>query len=398
MSTKNILWTITFTLLFLTNILMWSGFSLLYSTMPLYAEDIGSPQSLIGLIMGVYPLFALLARPYAGYIYDVAGRKKVFLLSMLLITVATFGNIIATTILALIIARMLQGFFFGIATTGAGTIVADIVPADRRGEGVGYAGLGSTFSLAVGPIIGLWVMNKAGYTALFITSGTLVALAIVLSLFISYPQIKLERKKITLDNIIEKRVLSVAVITVIYSSLTGVLLTYVILFSEEIGIANGAIYFMLNAAGVAVSRLFAGSIMDKNGPRHVFLAGIIVTILGLLLLAASKEIILYSTASFILGLGSGIVMPTLQAMVINMVPADRRSAATATHLTFVDIGISGGSIVIGLFTAFTSLAAMFLFCAVMLVIPLLLFNLHAYKDYEAKTAEVKDMQEPAVTG
>src|SRR5690606_2159774 len=106
-----------------------------------------------------------------------AGRKKVFLLSMLLITVATFGNIIATTVLALIIARMLQGFFFGIATTGAGTIVADIVPADRRGEGVGYAGLGNTFSLAVGPIIGLWVMNKAGYAALFITSGTLVALA-----------------------------------------------------------------------------------------------------------------------------------------------------------------------------------------------------------------------------
>ncbi|NLP36991.1 MAG: MFS transporter [Firmicutes bacterium] len=382
------LWTKTFTLLFFTNIIMWSGFSLLISTMPSYILHIGAPKSLIGLVVGVYPMAALFSRPIAGYLYDTMGRRTVFLVSTAFFTFFTFGYPIANTVWFLVIIRIIQGLFFGITTTGAGTIIADIVPPQRRGEGVGYAGLGNTLAMAIGPAVGIWVMNTYGFLVLFYASGIMMVLSFIMALFIEYPDIPRQKKQISLHNIIEKEVLSVTIITIIVGSISGTIMAYVIIFSEEIGIpANlSGIHFILNAIGVAISRLFAGRIMDEKGPKAILVSGLVIFGVGLLALAFTQEILLYSAASVILGLGSGIVTPTLQTMVINMVTEKRRAAATATQLTAVDTGISWGSIILGWIGGMTSLSTMFVICAIILIIPIAAFYLYILNDYEVKTA------------
>ena len=393
MTENKTLWTKTYTLLFITNFLTWSGFSLLLSTMPLYVLHIGAPQSLVGLVVGVYPLAALVSRPFAGYAYDTFSRQHVFLVFLALFAFTTFGYIPAVTVLLLITIRILQGMFFGVATTGAGTIVADIVHPQRVGEGVGYFGLGNTLSRAVGPAFGIWVMDAYGFEQVFMVSGIIMGISFVLALFVSYPKYQQrKRNKLSLQNIIEKRVLSVASLTIVLGSVMGCVMTYVIVFSKEIGLVNGGIYFTLNALGVALSRLFAGRIMDKHGPRPILIFGFITFALGALILSFSTEMILYGIASVILGIGSGTIMPTIQAMVINMVSSDRRGAATATHFTAVDAGIGGGSIVLGWIAGFTSLSTMFLICAFLLMIPLLLFNFYVLKDYQKKSAEIEELR------
>ncbi|NLM52442.1 MAG: MFS transporter [Firmicutes bacterium] len=382
------LWTKTFTLLFFTNIIMWSGFSLLISTMPSYILHIGAPKTLIGLVVGVYPMAALFSRPIAGYLYDTIGRKTVFLVSTAVYTFSTFGYPFANTVLFLVVLRIVQGLFFGITTTGAGTIIADIVPPQRRGEGVGYAGLGNTLAMAIGPAVGIWIMNTYGFLVLFYTSGIMMTLSFLMALLIEYPNIPRQKKRISLHNIIEKQVLPVTIITIIIGSISGTIMAYIVIFSEEIGIAENlsGIHFILNAVGVAISRLFAGKIMDEKGPKTILVAGLVIFGLGLLLLAFSQEILLYSAASLIIGLGTGIVNPTLQTMVINMVTEKRRAAATATQMTAVDTGISWGSIILGWIGGMTSLSTMFVICALILIIPIAAFYLYVLKDYEEKAA------------
>ena len=47
---------------------------------------------------------------------------------------------------AIVAARVIHGFGFGLSTTFAAALVADVIPASRRGEGIGYFGLGSTIA------------------------------------------------------------------------------------------------------------------------------------------------------------------------------------------------------------------------------------------------------------
>ena len=73
----------------------------------------------------------------------------------------------ASTIFLLLAVRILHGAGFGITTTTYGTVVSDLIPSARRGEGMGYFGLSGTLAMALGPLIGLWLMQTYNFTILF---------------------------------------------------------------------------------------------------------------------------------------------------------------------------------------------------------------------------------------
>ena len=50
--------------------------------------------------------------------------------------------------------RFLHGMSWGAVTTGGSTIASDIVPMERRGEGIGYFGMSFTIAMAIGPSVG----------------------------------------------------------------------------------------------------------------------------------------------------------------------------------------------------------------------------------------------------
>ena len=52
----------------------------------------------------------------------------------------------ASTIFLLLAVRILHGAGFGITTTTYGTVVSDLIPSARRGEGMGYFGLSGTIA------------------------------------------------------------------------------------------------------------------------------------------------------------------------------------------------------------------------------------------------------------
>ena len=82
----------------------------------------------------------------------------------------------ASTIFLLLAVRILHGAGFGITTTTYGTVVSDLIPSARRG-GMGYFGLSGTIAMALGPLIGLWLMQTYNFTILLCAlSCTIVSL------------------------------------------------------------------------------------------------------------------------------------------------------------------------------------------------------------------------------
>ena len=93
------------------------------------------------------------------------------------ICLLAMGSYLFASTVFLLLARILHGAGFGITTTTYGTVVSDLIPQARRGEGMGYFGLSGTIAMALGPLIGLWLMQTYNFTILFCAlSCTIVSL------------------------------------------------------------------------------------------------------------------------------------------------------------------------------------------------------------------------------
>ncbi|HHX73959.1 MAG TPA: MFS transporter [Firmicutes bacterium] len=385
------LWTRNFLLLFITGFLMNFGFQFLLPTLPLYAMDqLGANPAQIGYLISAYAIAALLVRPFSGYAYDSLGKKKTYLLSMAFFTALTFTYQYAGTFFLFLCFRFLHGLTFGVASTGSATLLADIVPPARRGEGMGIHGLTHTLSMAVGPAAGLWILAASGYPRLFAGAGFFITLSFVISFFIDYPRQPAAAQKISVSSIFEKRVVSVAILAMCTSSLFSGVVAFITVYGKAINVDDVSLFFVINSLGVILTRIFAGRVQDRSGPKPVITFGYLVMAAGFIALSQSRGVAMLYFSALLIGLGNGSIMPALQAMVIDMVEPERRGVATSTHFMALDLGIAGGSVILGWVAELTSLSTMFFLGAFYLLLPLFLFLSYSLRDYEAKAAAVGD--------
>jgi MFS family permease len=376
-------WTQDFILHFSSYIILVTSFYFLVPTLPVYVVNVlGESKNKVGYIIGFYAISALLVRPFGGLAMDVLGRKTVYLASLTLYILLMLSYTFATSFLILILIRFFQGLSWGVITTGGATIAADMVPQKRRGEGLGYFGLTMTLSMAVGPIIGLYILGDNAFDMLFYASFALASLAMLVALFIPIPNFKnATLTRIRWGNLFEKKAGHLALVMFFSTIPYAGIMTYISLYGDEIGVSNSGIFFIIYAVGVSISRPISGKILDRKGPKNIFIFSYSTTFTGLILLGFSSDQVNFLVSSFIIGLGSGTIMPTLQTMIINMVNPGRRAVANSTFFSAMDIGFAIGSIALGYIAEWISLSYMFIMCGVVLLLPMMYFFIFALKHY-----------------
>jgi predicted MFS family arabinose efflux permease len=104
---------------------------------PDFAVALGIPQSRLGLIGGSYTAAAAVAGIAGATFLDRYDRRRALAVAMLGLVVGTFMGGLATDLTTLVLARVVAGIFGGPATSLALSIVADTIPAERRGKAMG---------------------------------------------------------------------------------------------------------------------------------------------------------------------------------------------------------------------------------------------------------------------
>ena len=379
---KATLWTRDFAIHTLSYLLVFSGFYFLLPTLPFYVvNDLGQDESRVGYIIGIYALSALLIRPIAGYALDAYDRKKVYLWSLLVYVLISGLYIWVDTYVSLLILRILHGLSWGVITNGGITIASDLVPVKRRGEGISYFSLSITLSMAIGPLLGLSILEKSNFQMLFISTLIFAILALALALLVSYTKPPRTTRKIGWDSVFEKKVLHITLVMLITAVTYGGLMSFITLYAEEVAISNIPLVFLIYAAGVACLRPFSGQFMDKRGPGILILGSFLITIFGYILLSQTKTEYLFLLSCFITGVGNGLIMPTVLTMTANLVEADRRGVANSTIYSATDMGIGLGSIILGYVAKIVGIGTMFLLAGLLLILPLTYFFSVAFKHY-----------------
>lgn len=381
------LWDKNFILLALGNLFMVIGFYFLMPTLPVYVVDVlGAHKHDVGYILAAYTISALIIRPFTGMAIDIWGRKWIYIGSFALFSLILGIYPWMHSFALLLLLRFIHGFAWGINTTSGSTSVVDIIPVQKRGRGIGYFGMSFTIAMALGPLIALYILALSGFTMMFITASLFSFAGLIMILFVKFPKINLHAgpMRITWDRFIEKTSVPVAIPQILFGMTYGSVISFITLFAKEANLDETGQFFLFIAIGIFLSRMISGHIFDSRGPHLLMIAGFGISIAGFFLLAFFQTPLGFLIAAFFIGVGSGILMPTMQTMVNNMVGIDRRGAANATISTSFDLGIGMGSLLLGFLAEAIGLTNMYLSCTILLTGGLAFYLLYVNRFYNVK--------------
>ena len=369
------LWNRNFTLLTFSNFLMCCAYYSLISTLPVYISTVlKANHSIVGLVLASYAIAAILIRPFCGFGLDFFGRKIIFIASLLIYGLIFNVYIVAGTVWFIMWVRFAHGLTWGLSTTSNSTVAGDIIPAEKRGEGFGYFGMMTTAGMALGPLIGSFILQHGGYDIMFFAGFGISMVSMILAAMIRYPEFhRHPHMRFRWNRLLESRALIPSLNLLITSLSYGGLLSFIALYGKEIGIHNPSGFFLIYAIGIIVSRFTAGKAVDRRGPRRIIIICLSLLIIGFPLLAVVRNEYGFYVSAVILGFGNGVVWPTFQTMVNNIVAPNRRGAANSTAFMAMDLGMGLGMIIVGAISQTWSISVAFLCCSGFSAIGLLLF-------------------------
>ena len=341
------------------NFLLYFAFYLILPILPFYLEEefmVG--KSMIGFVLSCYTLAALCIRQFAGYFLDTFARRPLYLVAYFIFAAIFAGYMFATVLTLFIALRVVHGLAFGMVTVAGNTILIDILPSSRRGEGVGYYGLANNIAMSFGPMIGLFMHESVTYDVIFLCALLSCGLGILMAYMVKTPyKPPVKREPISLDRFFLVKGTLAGISLLLLSIPYGMTTTYVAMYADEIGIdVNSGLYFTFMAIGLAVSRLFSGRQVDKGRVTLVISLGMYLAAISFFLLAALKSLMawnhvftsyLYIGIALSQGVAFGTMFPAFNTLFVNLAPNNQRGTATSTYLTSWDVGIGIGLMVGG---------------------------------------------------
>lgn len=369
------------------NFLQFFGFWLLIPVLPFYLQEVfGAGQTAIGIILSCYTIAALCIRPFSGYLLDTFSRKPLYLLAYCVFTAMFGGYMLAGTLTLFILFRILHGISFGMVTVGGNTIVIDIMPSSRRGEGLGYYGLANNIAMSIGPMTGLF-LHDAGfsYTIVFSASLTSCLLGFLCASLVKTPyKPPVKHEPLSFDRFILLKGIPAGISLLLLSIPYGMTTNYVAMYANQIGLSvPTGFFFTFMAVGMAVARLFSGKLVDKGKITQTISWGLYLVVLSFFMLSACVYIVawnhtfcatLFFVIALLLGIGFGSMFPAYNTLFVNLAPNSQRGTATSTYLTSWDVGIGIGMLSGGYIAEIFTFDKAYLFGACLTILSMLYFN------------------------
>ncbi len=380
---KDKLWTGSFWAACGANFLMFFAFYMLLPILPMFLADrFAVTKSTAGLILSSYTIMALLFRPFAGFLVDSFPRKPLLLICYAFFISYFGGYMLAGVLTAFIILRATHGMAFGMVTVSVNTVAIDVMPASRRGEGIGYFGVSTNLAMAIGPMAALMIHDATpDYNWIFATALGVGLIGLCVGSFVREKKTEAvgAKQTLSLDRFLLLKGIPGAVTTLFLSFAYGVLSTYVAVYGvEEVGLTNGTgMFFVCLSGGLVVSRLISGKLINRGYLTAVSKAGIVLLIASFLCFVFLKYPLSFYGCGVSIGVGYGLLCPTLQTMFINLAHHNQRGTANATYLTSWDFGVGSGVLLGGIIAQHTSYSSAFLLGTFLLCIGLTLFLLWA---------------------
>jgi len=135
--------------------------------LPYMAGNLGASNDESTWVLTSYLVSNAIVLPISGWFATVLGRKRFFMLCLVIFTLSSLLCGIAPSLAAIILFRVLQGAGGGGLQPMAQAILADTFPPRQRGVAFALYGITTIIAPAVGPTLGGWITDNYTWRWIF---------------------------------------------------------------------------------------------------------------------------------------------------------------------------------------------------------------------------------------
>lgn len=353
-----------------------TSFYLMLSVTPLYAMAAGAGSAGAGLVTGVLMLAGVAAEFAAPGLMTRLGSAPALALGLVLLGAPTLLLLASGRVAVIVAVSLARGLGFGLLMVVTSTLVASLVPRERRGEAVGLSGVVCCAPGVIALPGGVWLAGHFGYP-LVIGIAAVAALAPVatvpwLSGGAGYRGAAAapggDRPIGLLAGLRRKEQLRPALAFAATTVSAGVVVAFVPLAVGAPGGAAAGLF--VQAMTATISRWWAGRHGDRHGHGRLLIPGLVIAAAGMagLAWAADPAALIVAMAAF--GTGFGICQTSTLAQMMDRVPASGYGMVSALWNMAYDVGYGAGPAAFGLFVVHTGYPAAFAMMAALILVAL----------------------------
>ncbi len=376
-SSSSTLWSRNFLLISAINFQLVLIFYFLVVVIVGYAvHELGASTAQAGLISGLFIIGTLLGRLLIAQFLHYLGYRTTLLLGLVGFLLSSGLYFIHSGVTFLLAVRMLHGFTMGIASTVLGTLIAQTIPAARRGEGIGYYSMSSTLGTAIGPFLAIWMSLHVSYSVIFGLSSMLAFNCLACGILIkvapythanqaTISPLKTEKQP-WFAQFLEPKALPIAWIVLITATCYSGVLSFIHFYAQNLKLEEAAsVFFLMYAIAILLSRPLTGKLVDRRGENVVMYPALLIFSVALLLLSQVQQAWMLLFCAGLLGLGFGNIQSVCQTIAVKSTSLQRMGLATSTFFIFLDAGLGFGPFILGKLLNFISYSQLYLASGVM---------------------------------
>jgi len=346
------------------------AYQILIPTLPIYLSRLGSEETEIGVLIGIFSASSLILRPFIGRRLLKTPERKFMIAGAGLFGLTSVAYLLAPPFWPFFMVRVFQGIGYAFFTTASFTLIANISPEAHRGQSVSYYFLGYNVSLAVGPPLGMLLINEFSFTVLFLVCIGLSLCTLLITNKLRGTQVApLQDSSIEDSFLLSRKVLPPSIISFFWFCIWGALTTFFPLYAINHGMANPGLFFTIIAIMLILGRSLGGKALDLYSRERVLLPCLIAFIISMAVLVTSKTPPMFIIVAVIWGMGHTFFYPSLMVYAIDRVGSSR-GPAMGTFTAISDLGVCLGPVIMGIIIHLTSYPIMFVCLCILGVINL----------------------------
>ena len=363
------------------------GFGIIIPFLPFYAESFGASPQKVTMLMVIFSIMQFISAPFWGALSDKYGRKIIITFTLLGSVFAYLLLSLATSLLALFLARAFAGFMAGNIST-AQAYIADITSKENRTKAMGLFGAAFGIGFILGPAIGGILAGSDPENPNTFYPPLVAAILSLIALFLSFfflkdkinKKIKIEDNRlVSLFNSLKipslrELVLLSFIVTVVFAMMESTFS----LWSERTfrwgAQQNGYIFAFTGLCGAIVQGLMVGVLVKYLSESLLCRAGIFILSLGMLGIAVSSNIYQAYFSMALIAIGLGLFLPTIASLIVGSVSVERRGWVLGVNQSVSALSRILGPAIAGILFEFIGKDSPYIFGFIILLVTILFYK------------------------
>lgn len=355
------------TFLLLMSLGAFLGFYLLLSVIPWYVAEGGAGASGAGTTTGAMMLATVLMELVVARLLARFGYRAVTSAGLLMLAVSAAALTLSQATPLVLAVCLLRGAGLAIVAVVGPALTAELVPAQRRGEGLALYGVAVSAPAVIGLPLGLWLSDHLGFHRVFLISAALsmITLAAAVGLPARHGRSEPHGGGV-LTGLRGSGLVSLTLIFAAFTLVAGVVQTFLSLAMPDRVHAWVPIALLVQTAVTPVARWVAGRLGDRWGAGPLLAPAVIAGALGTVELVWVASPVAVITGMALLGIGFGIAQNATLALMLDRVTRSEFGKASALWNLAYDSGFGVGAVGFGLLIGPVSYPTGFALAAVLL--------------------------------